>query len=524
MKSRIQSLLLQLRKGLYEKDTEVALALLAAVAGQSILLLGPPGVAKSMVARRLKDAFRSARSFEYLMSRFSTPDEIFGPVSISQLKTHDRYRRVTEGFLPSADVVFLDEIWKAGPAIQNTLLTVLNEKIYLNGDQVMHLPLKLLIGASNELPTRGEGLEALWDRFLLRAFSEPVRDEKAFHAMLTDDAPLAPVDETLQITGEEYALWQEEIARIVVPASVLDTLSALRRSLQALRIEGDEMTRTVYVSDRRWKQVVRLLRTSAFLHDRKEVAPEDLLLLQHCLWNEPDERDPVARMVRDRILGPAREKLSVFRNSLERRLRASRVESAVARRQSEGDRRDEDLIIYDDCLYRIDNHGNGQTYIQVSDFIRMDNRRSPNDAPVRGVMYADPQEPSRTVIRVYRNPDLLREGGDDIPPVASMTSVNLQRDDRYIYINGSRYPLHRALRGESLRQYTRTQTSDAEIGLDIETSVDELWQQASSLATACKNHLFASASDRLLIDDEMKAFQRQIALTRADVRQVLYGD
>lgn len=524
MKSRIQSLLSQLRRGLYEKDAEVALSLLAAISGQSILLLGPPGVAKSMVARRLKDAFRGARSFEYLMSRFSTPDEIFGPVSISQLRTNDRYRRMTDGYLPSADVVFLDEIWKAGPAIQNTLLTVLNEKIYLNGDEVMRLPLKLLMGASNELPTRGEGLEALWDRFLLRVFSEPIQDEKTFSAMLVDDAPLLPVDETVQIKEEEYLQWQQEIAQIAVPQAILDTLGEIRRELRSLKTEGDELTRTVYVSDRRWKQVVRLLRASAYIHDRQEVKPEDLLLLQHTLWNEPDEREPIARLVRSQILGPYSEQLYAFQKALGGRLKARKVEDVIARRRNEGDHRDDDLIIYDDCLYRIDNHGNGQTYIWVSDFVQMTNRRSPNDATVRGVMYADPQEPARTIIRVYRNPDLLREDNTDIPPVSAMTSVNLQRDDRYIYVNGSRYPLHRALRGESLHQYTRPQAPEAEPGQDIETAVDELYQKATLLGTACKNHLFATAADRLLIDSEMKTFQRQIALTRADVRQVLYGD
>ena len=206
MKERIQALLQELNKGIYEKETELAMSLLAALAGESVILLGPPGVAKSMVARRLKSAFKNAKSFEYLMSRFSTPDEIFGPVSISKLKDADKYERNTEGYLPNADVVFLDEIWKAGPAIQNTLLTVINEKLFRNGDKEMKLPLKLLVSASNELPAQGEGLEALWDRFIIRIECSNIRQERNFSAMLLDNDSEKEVEVTssLQISDDEY--------------------------------------------------------------------------------------------------------------------------------------------------------------------------------------------------------------------------------------------------------------------------------------------------------------------------------
>ncbi len=361
-----------MNRGIFEKETEISLSLLAALAGESVILLGPPGVAKSMVARQLKTAFRDARSFEYLMSRFSTPDEIFGPVSIQKLKTSDTYERAVDGYLPTADVVFLDEIWKAGPAIQNTLLTVINEKIFRNGNREMHLPLKLLVAASNELPAKGEGLEALWDRFVIRIESRPIKQEKNFWAMLLESSPTDSTDFTdyvrkgivqeqkahhanlkkdtesvelnmfsqngkdksvlsvksvgdLRISAEEYAEWTNQISGIGVKEEVLDAISSIRKSLRAVNVDEAAERRNIYVSDRRWKNIVRLLRTSAFMQDREEVAICDLLPIYHCLWQEPEERDAIRNIVIRALFAPFADKLVEMKNALAEDIKYHRI-------------------------------------------------------------------------------------------------------------------------------------------------------------------------------------------------------
>ena len=358
MIERFKLLLREMNRGIYEKETEISLSLLAALAGESIILLGPPGVAKSMVARQLKNAFRDAHSFEYLMSRFSTPDEIFGPVSIQKLKTSDTYERAVDGYLPTADVVFLDEIWKAGPAIQNTLLTVINEKIFRNGNREMHLPLKLLVAASNELPAKGEGLEALWDRFVIRIESRPIKMEKNFRAMLLEVKSSLEVkseerrvkkqsstaegkvnstdlfedtisDEQIgadvSISPAEYAEWSQVIDKIGVKEEVLDAISRIRKALRAVNVDEVAERRNIYVSDRRWKNIVRLLRTSAFMQDREEVDICDLLPIYHCLWQEPEERDAIRSIVIRSLFAPFADKLVEMKKALAEDIQYHRV-------------------------------------------------------------------------------------------------------------------------------------------------------------------------------------------------------
>ena len=250
IQKRIKQTVKALSSGIWEKDQLIAMGILCCVSGESLFLLGPPGTGKSLIARRLKEALGDSRAFEYLMSRFSTPDEIFGPVSIRKLREEDCYERCTDGYLPSADIVFLDEIWKAGPAIQNALLTVINEKIFQNGAVTMRLPLKLLIAASNELPKEDEGLEALWDRFLVRCVSGCIENETSFYKMLRQDTPATvEIDPSLKISAAELEAWNRAITEIELPDSILKIITRIRLELKALSKAENTDPLDFYVSD-----------------------------------------------------------------------------------------------------------------------------------------------------------------------------------------------------------------------------------------------------------------------------------
>jgi MoxR-like ATPase len=282
LRDRLIALRDHLGERLIERELPLRLALLAALAGEHLLLVGPPGTAKSELARRLRLAFRDATYFERLLTRFSVPEELFGPLSIKALED-DRYERRTTGYLPSASIAFIDEIFKANSAILNALLTLLNEREFDNGDRRVRTPLVAVVGASNELPD-DEALGALYDRFLLRCHVGPVSEE-GFASLLDlrgNPVPRPPAE--LRLTLEDLDEIRREAQDVTVPDDIRALLAALRLHLAEQRVA---------VSDRRWRKIVALLQMSAYTNGRTRVSIWDCWLLQHCTWTAPEQRQGI---------------------------------------------------------------------------------------------------------------------------------------------------------------------------------------------------------------------------------------
>lgn len=279
MKQRLRELTKSLTQGLIQRDEAARLALLSALAGEHLLLIGEPGTAKSILARKLNHVFIGGQYFERLLTKFSVPEELFGPLSIKALE-NDCYKRLTDRYLPSASIAFIDEIFKANSAILNALLTLLNEREFDNGDARLKVPLISVIAVSNELPD-DEGLEALYDRFLCRYHVKPVSADRFFDLLQLKEQSEIP-DKHKQLSAEDIQQIQQQADDIELSEETLGLLAELRDFLQQKQL---------YVSDRRWRKVIKLLKVAAFTNGQTTVSIWDCWLLQHCLWHSPEQRE-----------------------------------------------------------------------------------------------------------------------------------------------------------------------------------------------------------------------------------------
>lgn len=188
LKEKVNKILDDLDYKIVERQNENRMLLLGILSGEHILILGPPGTAKSFSARTICSIIDGGKYFEYLLTKFTTPDEIFGPISISGLN-EDKYERKTESAMPEAHIVFLDEIFKSSSSILNSLLTIINERKFHNGSKIIDVPLISLIGASNEKPAENdeENLTALYDRFIIRLIVDNVQNDEYFRRIVVDN-------------------------------------------------------------------------------------------------------------------------------------------------------------------------------------------------------------------------------------------------------------------------------------------------------------------------------------------------
>lgn len=288
--SKVQALRAELEGLFPEREAEIRSLLVATVAREHVLLLGPPGTAKSALVRAFCAATTDASYFEWLLTRFSPPEEILGPVGLSALK-QDRFTRVTAGKLPEAHVAFLDEIFKANSAILNALLSAANERVFYDDGKPRPIPLLTIVGASNELPK--DDLSAFYDRFMLRHWVAPIQARESFRGVLraarNRACTSARHEPKARLTLGDWTAAQGEAAQVAIGDETLDRLWDLRRQLAE-----DGITIS---SDRRWVKALSIVAASAWLDGQDEVSPEDFAILAHALWQEPEQAAAVRRVV-----------------------------------------------------------------------------------------------------------------------------------------------------------------------------------------------------------------------------------
>ena len=283
---KLEEIKLALNAKYLERENEIEGILVALLSRQHMLMIGPAGTAKSALSVEIAEIVQGTTYFQWLLTRFSTPEELFGPLSLKDLEK-GVYKRNTISKMPEANLVFLDEIFKANSAILNSLLLLINERVFYNDGTPVKVPLISVIGASNEYPEEGEGLEALFDRFLLRFEVEYIADEMNFVSMMKgcDQNQVMP-----SMTMEELVQLQYFTDTVTIPDEVYESLSKIRNEL---RDEG------IRPSDRRFKQSLSILQAKALLHQRQFVKVSDIVILENVLWETVDQREVVSAIIRN---------------------------------------------------------------------------------------------------------------------------------------------------------------------------------------------------------------------------------
>lgn len=289
--SKLQNISSELKDMFVERENVIDNSLKALITGQTVLLIGPPGTAKSALTNELCKRIDNGKYFSWLLNRTSDPAEILGPFSIKEME-NDKFLRVTTNKLPEAEIVFLDEIFKSNEPTLNILLPLINEKLFYNDGEPIDVPLITLFAASNEFPEE-DSLLALYDRMIFRMYVDYIGDVQNKLKMFKSFLNRGQDAQVTTVSLEELKKLRVSLDDVEISDSILKEYIAL---MNALLREG------IIVSDRRQNEGLKVLKANALLDNRFSVNENDFKSLKDVLWNDVDEIDVIEEILKESSL------------------------------------------------------------------------------------------------------------------------------------------------------------------------------------------------------------------------------
>ena len=294
--AKMQQISVEMNQLFVERDELIKLMMLAITTGTNLLMLGPPGTAKSAITYELCGRIENAKYFQWMLNKTSDPSEILGPFSVKEME-NDKFMRITTGKLPEAHIAFMDEVFKSNAPTLNALLTIMNEHMFYNDGKAVDVPLISMFGASNE-PPEDESLDAMYDRFIFRMNVQYVHDaanKKRMHSNYVDNrAGLLGLAGKTSITLEELLVLQQATRGVKVSKDIINKF---------IRLISDLDRQAIHVSDRRQNECFKIMQGSAVLRGSNVVGLDDFRSLIYVLW-EKEEHIPIIESTILKMVNP----------------------------------------------------------------------------------------------------------------------------------------------------------------------------------------------------------------------------